>query len=81
MPKVGLVGGLLIFGMFIITLSFLITAPEVYVSNLRGDMPTPQYGFPYLSGVGRLVLKDIIMMAAGLVIASDAENRIKAKLH
>ena len=80
MPKVGLVGGLLIFGMSIITLSFLITAPEVYVPNLGGDMPTPQYGFPYLSGAGRLVIKDIIMMAAGLVIASDAASRIKAKL-
>ncbi|MDG4945774.1 YkgB family protein [Weeksellaceae bacterium KMM 9713] len=77
MPKVGLIGGLLTFGMSIVTLSFLITTPEVYVPNLGGDMPTPQYGFPYLSGAGRLVLKDIIMMAAGLVIASDAASRIK----
>ena len=77
MPKVGLIGGLLTFGMSIVTLSFLITTPEVYVPNLGGDMPTPHYGFPYLSGAGRLVLKDIIMMAAGLVIASDAASRIQ----
>lgn len=81
MPKDGLVGGLLTFGMSIIILSFLITTPEVYVPNLGGDLPTPQYGFPYLSGAGRLVLKDIFMMAAGLVIASDAASRVKAKLH
>lgn len=81
MPKVGLIGGLLTFGMSIVTFSFLITTPEVYVPNLGGDMPTPQFGFPYLSGAGRLVLKDIIIMAAGLVIASDAENRIKAKMN
>ena len=75
-PKIGLWGGLLTFGMSLVTLSFLITTPEVYVPNLGGDMATPRYGFPYLSGAGRLVLKDVIMMAAGLVIASDAAKRI-----
>ena len=77
LPKVGLWGGLLTFGMSIVTLSFLITTAEVYVPNLGGDMPTPHYGFPYLTGAGRLVLKDIIMMAAGLIIASDSAKRIK----
>lgn len=76
-PKLGLLGGLLTFGMSIVTLTFLITTPEVYVPNLGGDMPTPHYGFPYLSGAGRLVLKDIIMMAGGLIIASDCAKRIK----
>lgn len=76
-PKIGLWGGLLTFGMSIITLSFLITTPEVFVPNLGGDLPTPHYGFPYLSGAGRLVLKDIIMMAAGLIIASDSAKTIK----
>lgn len=74
-PKIGVIGGLLTFGMSIVTLTFLITTPEVYVPNLGGDMPTPHYGFPYLSGAGRLVLKDIIMMAGGLIIASDASRR------
>ncbi|MDO4728671.1 MAG: reactive chlorine resistance membrane protein RclC [Bacteroidota bacterium] len=79
LPKIGLIGGLLTFGMSIVTLSFLITTPEVYVPNLGGDMPTPNYGFPYLSGAGRLVLKDIIMMAGGLVVASDAAQRLLKK--
>lgn len=68
----GVIGGLLTFGMSIITLSFLITTPEVYVPDLGG----PHYGFPYLSGAGRLVLKDIIMMAAGLIIASDSAGKL-----
>lgn len=76
-PKIGLLGGLLTFGMSIVTLSFLITTPEVYVPNLGGDMPTPNYGFPYLSGAGRLVLKDIIMMAGGLIAASDCAKKIE----
>lgn len=74
--KIGLIGGLLTFGMSLVTLSFLITTPEVYVPNLGGDFPTPQHGFPYLSGAGRLVLKDVIMLAAGLVVASDSAKRL-----
>ncbi len=76
-PKIGVIGGLLTFGMSLVTLSFLITTPEVYVPNLGGDFPTPVYGFPYLSGAGRLVLKDVIMMGAGLVVASDCARRWK----
>lgn len=41
-----------------ITLSFLVTTPETRVSNL-GDS---ERGFPYLSGAGRLVMKDVIML-------------------
>lgn len=70
--KIGLIGGLLTTGMSLVTLSFLITTPEVYVPNLGG----PNFGFPYLSGAGRLVLKDVIMLAAGLIIASDSAKRI-----
>jgi uncharacterized membrane protein YkgB len=73
--KMGVLGGLLTFGMSLVTLTFLMTTPEVYVPNLGGDFPTPHYGFPYLSGAGRLVLKDIIMMAAGLICASDSARR------
>lgn len=78
-PKIGLIGGLLTFGMSLVTLSFLITTPEVYVANLGGDFPTPQHGFPYLSGAGRLVLKDVIMLAAGLIVASDSAKRLLNK--
>jgi len=78
-PKIGMWGGLLTFGMSVVTLSFLITTPEVYVPNLGGDMPTPHYGFPYLTGAGRLVIKDIIMMAGGLIIASDCARIIKIR--
>lgn len=77
--KIGLIGGLLTFGMSLVTLSFLITTPEVYVPNLGGDFPTPQFGFPYLSAAGRLVIKDVIMLAAGLVCASDCAQRLLIK--
>lgn len=75
-PKIGAIGGALTFFMSLVTLSFLLTTPEVYVPNLGGDFPTPQYGFPYLSGAGRLVLKDIIMLAGGLVLFSDSLKKL-----
>ncbi|WP_329904979.1 DUF417 family protein [Porphyromonas pogonae] len=75
-PKIGVIGGVLTFLMSLVTLSFLVTTPEVWVPNLGGDMPTPNYGFPYLSGAGRLVIKDIIMCAGGLIAASDAATRL-----
>jgi uncharacterized membrane protein YkgB len=74
--KMGLLGGLLTFGMSLVTLTFLITTPEVYVPNLGGDFDTPQFGFPYLSAAGRLVIKDVIMMGAGLICASDSAKRL-----
>ena len=79
-PKLGLIGGLLTFGMSIVTLSFLITTPETWVPNLGnpalGITESPNHGFPYLSGAGRLVIKDIIMSAAGLIVASNAARMI-----
>jgi len=76
-PPIGFWGGMLTFGMSLVTLSFLITTPEVYVPNLGGDFPAPQHGFPYLSGAGRLVLKDIIMLAVGLICASDCAQKLR----
>lgn len=78
-PTLGMIGGLLTFGMSIVTLSFLITTPETWVPNLGGDLPTPAYGFPYLSAAGRLIVKDIIMMAGGLTAAAECASRILAK--
>lgn len=75
-PKIGLIGGILTFGMSLVTLSFLITTPEVYVPNLGGDFPTEHFGFPFLSGAGRLVLKDVIMMIGGLICASESAQRL-----
>lgn len=67
-PAVGAVGSFLVVGMSFVTLSFLVTTPEVWVPAL-GDV---HYGFPYLSGRGRLVVKDAIMLGAGLVTMADS---------
>lgn len=67
-PQAAAVGSVLVFVMSFVTLSFLITTPECWVPPL-GDA---QHGFPYLSGAGRLVIKDAIMMGAALVTMADS---------
>jgi len=68
LPQVGALGSFLVFVMSFVTLSFLITTPECWVPAL-GDTV---HGFPYLSGAGRLVIKDAIMMGAALVTMADS---------
>ncbi|WP_437204210.1 DUF417 family protein [Planctomicrobium sp. SH664] len=68
LPQAAAVGSFLVFMMSLVTLSFLITTPECWVPDL-GDA---QHGFPYLSGAGRLVVKDSIMMGAALVTMADS---------
>jgi uncharacterized membrane protein YkgB len=68
LPGVAAVGSFLVAVMSLVTLSFLVTTPEAWVPPL-GDA---QHGFPYLSGRGRLVVKDAIMLGAALVTMADS---------
>ena len=54
------------------TLSFLVTTPEVWVPNLGSG----EYGFPLLSGAGRLVIKDIVILASAVTLLSDSSKRV-----
>jgi len=63
-----LLGSFLVLIMSVVTLSFLITTPECWVPPL-GDV---NHGFPFLSGAGRLVIKDAIMIGAALVTMADS---------
>jgi reactive chlorine resistance protein C len=73
--KAGLLGGLLSFLTPFVTLSFLITTPEAWVPAL-GDA---QHGFPYLSGTGRLILKDTMMLAGAVVVMADSARTLLAE--
>ena len=70
LPRLAAVGSFLVFVMSFVTLSFLITTPEVWVQPLG----SPEHGFPLLSGAGRLVIKDAIMMGAALVTMADSAH-------
>jgi uncharacterized membrane protein YkgB len=67
-PPVAAVGSFLVFVMSFVTLSFLVTTPEVWVPPLGST----EHGFPLLSGAGRLVIKDAIMMGAAVVTMADS---------
>lgn len=74
-PKIGLVGEILAIIMTLGTLSFLVTTPEVWVPNL-GDS---DFGFPFLSGRGRLVIKDVAILAGAVILLSDSARKILGK--
>ncbi|MBX9628835.1 MAG: YkgB family protein [Gemmataceae bacterium] len=67
LPRVAAVGSFLVAGMSVVTLSFLVTTPEVWVPDLGGE-----HGFPLLAGPGRLVVKDAIMLGAAVVTMADS---------
>lgn len=67
-PELGVLGSFLLIGMSVVTLSFLVTTPETWVPAL-GDA---HHGFPWLSGRGRLVVKDVIMLGAAIVTMADS---------
>ena len=67
-PRAAAVGSFLVFVMSFVTLSFLVTTPETWVQPLGSS----EHGFPLLSGAGRLVVKDAIMMGAALVTMADS---------
>jgi len=68
LPQVAAVGSFLLILMALTTLSFLITTPEAWVPPL-GDSA---HGFPFLSGTGRLVVKDAIMLGAAVTTMADS---------
>jgi uncharacterized membrane protein YkgB len=68
LPQVAAIGSFLLILMALTTLSFLITTPEAWVPAL-GDSA---HGFPFLSGAGRLVVKDAIMLGAAVTTMADS---------
>lgn len=76
LPRVATIGSFLVFGMSLVTLSFLITTPECWVPSLG----SPEHGFPLLSVAGRLVIKDIIMMGAAIVTMADSAKAALRKM-
>jgi uncharacterized membrane protein YkgB len=68
LPLVSMAASILMFVMTLGTLSFLVTTPEAWVPSL-GDQ---HHGFPYLSGRGRLVIKDIVILGGAIINMSES---------
>ncbi len=74
--RLGFAGAVMAFLTPFVTLSFLVTTPEAWVPAL-GDA---QHGFPYLSGAGRLVLKDTVILAGGWLLLVDGARALLAQM-
>jgi len=72
LPKVGIVGDCLVIIMTLGTLSFLVTTPEVWVPDMGGA----DHGFPFLTGAGRLVIKDCAILAGAIILLSNSAKRV-----
>ncbi|WP_259067912.1 YkgB family protein [Mucilaginibacter sp. X4EP1] len=66
-PVPSMIASMLIFIMTLGTLSFLITTPESWVPHLSDK----DWGFPFLSGRGRLVIKDIVILGGAIITMSE----------
>ena len=75
-PKIGIFGDLLSIIITIGTLSFLVTTPECWVP----DLGSGEHGFPLLSGAGRLVIKDTVILAGAVTLLSDSARRLLEQL-
>ena len=64
-----LLGGLMGIATFLITLSFMLTAPGVWQEG---------YGFPALGSTGQFLIKDIVLLAACLMFARNGLRRYRA---
>lgn len=73
--RVGLAGEVLVIVMTLGTLSFLVTTPEVWVP----DLGSGEHGFPLLSGAGRLVIKDLAIIAGAVILLSDTARILLAR--
>jgi uncharacterized membrane protein YkgB len=75
-PRIGIIGEGLALIMTIGTLSFLVTTPECWVP----DLGSGEHGFPLLSGAGRLVIKDIVILAGAVTLLADSSSKILKQL-
>jgi uncharacterized membrane protein YkgB len=71
----GALGAVLAFLTSLVTLSFLVTTPEAWLPAL-GDA---EHGFPYLSGAGRLVLKDVMLLAEGFLLMVQSARALRLR--
>ena len=62
-PRVSALGSIGAILMFLTTLSFLLTTPGVW---------QPDLGFPFLSGAGQFLVKDLILLGAAVRTAGES---------
>lgn len=70
-PKASIVGSVMAVGMFVVTLSFMVTTP--------GVMAPEAGGFPVLSLLGNFLVKDVVLLAVALWTLGDAVRTLRSE--
>jgi reactive chlorine resistance protein C len=65
-PKASILGGVLATGLFVSTLSFMVTTPGIGEASAGG--------FPVLSATGQFLVKDIALLGLSLWLLADSTN-------
>lgn len=68
-PKISALGSIIAIGLFVATLSFLVTTPGVFEAA--------EGGFPMLSSTGQFLIKDLVLLGASVWTLSDALRSAK----
>ncbi|HEX4609715.1 MAG TPA: DUF417 family protein [Urbifossiella sp.] len=68
-PRASAVGSLLAVGMFLSTLSFLVTTPGTWVNDLGG--------FPAISVLGQFLIKDVALLAISIWSFGEAARVVR----
>lgn len=66
-PRISLAGSIIAIGLFVATISFLVTAPGVFEES--------QGGFPMLSSTGQFLIKDAALLGISVWTLGDALRR------
>ncbi|WP_157214275.1 DUF417 family protein, partial [Pseudomonas agarici] len=70
-PKLSLIGGILSVGLFVTTLTFMLTTPVVF---------EPALGFPAISVVpGQFLLKDVGLLALSILVIGNSLTAIESQ--
>lgn len=72
-PKAAAIGGLLGVGLFLTTLTFLVTTPSIWVS-------VPGFPLPVPNEVGAFLAKDLFLLGAALWTAGEALRSIHGRV-
>lgn len=70
-PKISALGSVVAIGLFVSTLSFVVTTPGVGEASAGG--------FPLLSMTGQFLIKDIVLLAVSVLTLADAMETINRR--
>ena len=70
-PKASLVGSVFAIGLFVATLSFLITTPGVFEASAGG--------FPVLSSTGQFLIKDVALLGISVWTLADSHRALQSR--